>query len=58
MDFLNDEIQGNDAADSNKEIGTALKRNASYVFRYARDTSPVSSEWAVVSLLTMPTEKS
>lgn len=58
MDFLNDEIQGNDAADGNKEIGTALKRNTSYVFRYATDTSPVSSGWAMESLLTMPTEKS
>lgn len=34
MDFLNDEIPGNDAGDSNKEFGTALKQNASYVLRW------------------------
>ncbi|CAO3672397.1 unnamed protein product [Umbelopsis vinacea] len=40
MDFLNDEIQGNDAADGNKEIGTALKRNTSYVFREIITATP------------------
>ncbi|GAB5588747.1 Mediator of RNA polymerase II transcription subunit 27 [Umbelopsis nana] len=40
MDFLNDEIPGNDAGDSNKEFGTALKQNASYVLREIATATP------------------
>lgn len=36
MDFLNDEMQINDAGESNKEFGIALKQNASYLLRYVR----------------------
>jgi hypothetical protein len=36
MDFLNDEMQTNEAGESNKEFGIALKQNASYLLRYIR----------------------
>ncbi|KAG2184385.1 hypothetical protein INT43_000294 [Umbelopsis isabellina] len=33
MDFLNDDLQGNEIGDTNKEFGSALKQNASFLLR-------------------------
>ncbi|KAM3587188.1 hypothetical protein VKS41_002225 [Umbelopsis sp. WA50703] len=33
MDYLNDDLQGNEMGDTNKEFGSALKRNASFLLR-------------------------
>jgi hypothetical protein len=44
MDYLNDDMQGNDAGDSNKEFGIALKQNASYLLRYARSVRDTIAE--------------
>ncbi|KAH8550184.1 mediator complex subunit 27-domain-containing protein [Umbelopsis sp. PMI_123] len=40
MDYLNDDMQGNDAGDSNKEFGIALKQNASYLLREITTSTP------------------
>jgi hypothetical protein len=39
MDYLNDDLQGNEMGDTNKEFGSALKRNASFLLRYFLEIS-------------------
>ena len=54
MDFLNDEMQINDAGESNKEFGIALKQNASYLLRYiSYKMSDMNTALRLISPLTL-----